>query len=93
MVLHKKGKGGNYMKTIEVVAAAIKKDNLYLATERGYGDLKGKWEFPGGKIEEGETPEQALVREIREELGAEIEVYDLIDVIDYDYEKFNLHMN
>ncbi len=85
------------MKTVNVVAAIIcdnyKKKTKIFATQRGYGEFKDGWEFPGGKIEEGETPEQALVREIREELGAEIEVHDLIDVIDYDYEKFHLHMN
>ena len=85
------------MKTVNVVAAIIcddyKKKTKIFATQRGYGEFKDGWEFPGGKIEEGETPQQALVREIREELGAEIEVHDLIDVIDYDYEKFHLHMN
>ncbi len=85
------------MKTVNVVAAVIcddynKKTKIF-ATQRGYGDYKDGWEFPGGKIEEGETPEEALVREIREELGAQIEVHDLIDVIDYDYETFHLHMN
>ena len=84
-------------KIVNVVAAVIcddynKKTKIF-ATQRGYGDYKDGWEFPGGKIEEGETPEAALVREIREELGAEIEVRDLIDVIDYDYETFHLHMN
>ena len=69
-----------------------KKTRIF-ATQRGYGEYKDGWEFPGGKIEEGETPEAALKREIREELGAEIEVHDLIDVIDYDYETFHLHMN
>ena len=85
------------MKIVNVVAAIIcddyKKKTKIFATQRGYGEFKDGWEFPGGKIEEGETPEQALVREIHEELGAEIEVHDLIDVIDYDYEKFHLHMN
>ena len=84
-------------KIVNVVAAVIcddynKKTKIF-ATQRGYGDYKDGWEFPGGKIEDGETPEAALVREIREELGAEIEVRDLIDVIDYDYENFHLHMN
>ena len=81
------------MKTINVVAAIIRDGVKILATQRGYGDFKDGWEFPGGKIEEGESPEAALVREIREELGAKIEVHDLLDVIDYDYEKFHLHMN
>ena len=85
------------MKTVNVVAAIICNDlsekTKILATQRGYGDYKDGWEFPGGKIEEGETPQQALVREIKEEMGAEIEVHDLIDVIDYDYENFHLHMN
>ena len=85
------------MKTVNVVAAIICDDynrkTKIFATQRGYGDYKDGWEFPGGKIEEGETPEQALVREIREELGAEIKVHELIDIIDYDYEKFHLHMN
>lgn len=85
------------MKSVNVVAAIIcddyKKKTKIFATQRGYGDYKDGWEFPGGKIEEGETPEQALVREIREELGAEIEVHELVDIIDYDYETFHLHMN
>ncbi len=85
------------MKIVNVVAAIIcddyEKKTKILATQRGYGDYKDSWEFPGGKIEEGETPEEALVREIREELGAVIEVHDLIDIVDYDYENFHLHMN
>ena len=81
------------MKTVRVVAAVIRDNDRILATARGYGEYKGWWEFPGGKIEEGESPKQALVREIREELGVEIEVHDLIDIIDYDYETFHLHMN
>ena len=84
-------------KTVNVVAAVIcddyEKKTKILATQRGYGDYKDWWEFPGGKIEEGETPGNALVREIREEMGAKIEVHDLIDVIDYDYDNFHLHMN
>ncbi len=81
------------MKTIRVVAAVIKDDNRIFATARGYGDYKGWWEFPGGKIEDGETPQQALIREIREELTADIEVGDLIKTIEYDYPEFHLSMD
>lgn len=81
------------MKTIEVVAAIIKKDNKYFATQRGYGDYKGFWEFPGGKIEPGETPQEALVREIKEELDADISVGELVDIVEYDYPKFHLTMH
>lgn len=81
------------MKTIEVVAAIIKRDNEYFATQRGYGDFAGGWEFPGGKIEPGETPQQALVREIKEELDAEIIVGDLVETVEYDYPKFHLTMH
>lgn len=80
------------MKTIRVVAAVIKVEDKIFATQRGYGDLKGGWEFPGGKIEEGETPQEALKREIMEELDTEIEVGELIDVIEYDYPDFHLSM-
>lgn len=85
------------MKTINVVAAIIKATNekgepMIFATQRGYGDFKGGWEFPGGKIEDGETPEAALVREIREELDTEIEVGELLDTIEYDYPTFHLSM-
>ncbi len=81
------------MKTIKVVAAVIRDGDKIFSTARGYGEYKGKWEFPGGKIEAGETPEQALAREIREELTAEIEVGDLITTIEYDYPGFHLSMD
>lgn len=85
------------MKTVKVVAAvicdSIKEKKKIFATARGYGDLKGGWEFPGGKIEEGETPEQALEREIREELDTIIEVGPYIDTIEYDYPTFHLSMD
>ena len=78
------------MKTIRVVAAVIYADGKVFATQRGYGDFKGGWEFPGGKIEEGETPENALKREISEELETEIAVGELIETIEYDYPAFHL---
>ena len=81
------------MKTIRVVAAVIKNDDKIFATARGYGEFKGGWEFPGGKIEEGETPEEALLREIKEELDVEIRIGDLIDTVEYDYPKFHLSMD
>lgn len=80
------------MKEIKVVAAIIVENNKIFASQRGYGDFKGGWEFPGGKIEAGELPQEALVREIREELDTEIEVGDLIDTIEYDYPNFHLSM-
>jgi len=81
------------MKTIRVVAAVIKDGDKIFATERGYGDFKGGWEFPGGKIEAGETPQEALKREIKEELDVDIEVHDLIDTVEYDYPEFHLSMD
>lgn len=81
------------MKTVRVVAAVIRDGDRIFATARGYGEYKGWWEFPGGKIEAGETPEEALVREIREELDTEIRVGALIDTIEYDYPTFHLSMD
>ena len=81
------------MKTVEVVAAVIRHDNKIFATQRGYGEFKDGWEFPGGKIEAGETPQQALKREISEELDTVINVGDLIMTIDYDYPNFHLKMH
>ena len=81
------------MKTIRVVAAVIRDGDRIFATARGYGEYKGWWEFPGGKIEAGETAEEALVREIREELDTEIRVGALIDTIEYDYPTFHLSMD
>lgn len=81
------------MKTIEVVAAIIKQDNAIFATQRGYGEFKGGWEFPGGKIESGETPERALEREIKEELNANIQVGDFLHTVEYDYPSFHLTMH
>lgn len=80
------------MKTINVVAAVIFKDGKVFATQRGYGEFKDGWEFPGGKVEEGESPEDALRREIREELEVEVNVGELIDTVEYDYPAFHLSM-
>ena len=80
-------------KTIKVVAAVIRDGDRIFATQRGYGDFKGGWEFPGGKIEEGETPQEALAREIIEELETEIAVGELVDTIEYDYPAFHLSMD
>ena len=81
------------MKTIEVVAAIIRKDDKIFATQRGYGDFKDWWEFPGGKMEAEETPEEALVREIKEELSTDISVDKFLYTVDYDYPKFHLTMH
>lgn len=81
------------MKTIEVVAAIIIENGKLFATQRGYGDFKDKWEFPGGKMEAGETPEQALVREIKEELDTLISVDQFLCTVDYDYPEFHLTMH
>ena len=88
---------GELLKYVRVVAAVIRKEaagtKKIFATARGYGEYKGWWEFPGGKIERGETPQQALIREIREELTAEIEVGELIKTVEYDYPEFHLSMD
>lgn len=81
------------MKTIEVAAAIIQDGDKIFATQRGYGEFKDGWEFPGGKIEQGETPGEALIREIREELDTEIEVGEQIDMVEYDYPQFHLTMH
>ena len=76
-----------------VVAAVIRKGDAIFATARGYGEFKGQWEFPGGKVEDGETPQHALIREIEEELDTEIEVGELIQTVEYDYPNFHLSMD
>ena len=81
------------MKTIEVVAAIIRKGDKIFATQRGYGDFKDWWEFPGGKMEAGESPEAALIREIREELSTEISVDKFLHTVEWDYPKFHLTMH
>lgn len=81
------------MKTIRVVAAVIHKDNKIFATQRGYGAYKDYWEFPGGKIEPGETPEQALIREIQEEHATTIQVERFLTTVEYDYPEFHLSMD
>ena len=80
------------MKTIRVAAAIIKYNNQIFATQRGYGSFKGWWEFPGGKIEEGETPKEALLREIKEELDTTVQVEELVEVVEYEYPDFHLTM-
>lgn len=86
------GRAGMRMKTIKVAAAIIVHQGKIFATQRGYGEFKDGWEFPGGKIEEGETPRQALIREIREELDTEVEVGELAETVEYDYPAFHLSM-
>ena len=81
------------MKSIRVVAAVIRDRDRIFATQRGYGNYKGWWEFPGGKIEAGETPQEALKREIREELDTLVEVGDLVACVEYDYPEFHLSMD
>ena len=81
------------MKVVEVVAAITIKDGQVFATQRGYGEFQGWWEFPGGKMEAGESPQEALKREIREELDAEIEVKELLETVEWDYPNFHLTMH
>lgn len=81
------------MKTIEVAAAIIVKDNKVFATQRGYGEFKDGWEFPGGKLEPGESAREALIREIREELDVDIRVGRLLETVEYDYPEFHLTMH
>ena len=80
-------------KTIKVVAAIIIHENKIFATQRGYGEFKDGWEFPGGKIEPGEKPQEALAREIKEELDVEIEVKEMLETVEYDYPAFHLSMD
>lgn len=80
------------MKTVEVAAAIIRDNDKILATQRGYGKFKDGWEFPGGKVEQGETPQEALRREILEELNIEVEVGELVHIVEYDYPNFHLNM-
>ncbi len=81
------------LKTIHVVAAIIKKDNKIFATQRGYGEFKGGWEFPGGKVEPNESNEEALIREIKEELDSTIQIDSYFDTVEYDYPTFHLSMD
>ncbi len=81
------------MKTVKVVAAILIQDNQIFATQRGYGDYKGRWEFPGGKLEPDETPEEALIREMREEMETEVTVGERFDTVEYDYPDFHLSMD
>ena len=81
------------MRTVKVVAAIISKNGKIFATQRGYGDFKDGWEFPGGKVEQGESTEQAIIREIKEELGAEIEVTGFLTTVEHDYPTFHLSMD
>lgn len=81
------------MKTVRVVAAIIIEKGKVFVTQRGYGEFKDGWEFPGGKIEPGETPEEAVVREIKEELDTEVKAIELLDTVEYDYPKFHLSMD
>lgn len=81
------------MKTIEVVAAIVQDGNKIFATQRGYGEFKGGWEFPGGKMELGEKPQEALIRELREELDMDVHVGELFETVEYDYPNFHLTMH
>lgn len=84
---------GKHMKTIEVVGAVIVQNNEIYASQRGYGEFKDGWEFPGGKIEPGESPRQALKREIKEELDTDIDVGEAIGIVDYQYPNFRIHLH